>query len=270
MGIVKRILPLCVRRLLRSGIWVFGSFPSRVLFFNNQLRKATPVFIYQMGKVGSKTVEKSLLRTSYPGAVLHGHNFSLNHNNWKIRHLYHWALLKKRPLNVISLTREPIGRNVSAFFQTFERTTGVPYERANFSLEELRSIFLANYTHDKVLQWFDKNIRDNLHIDVYSTPFPECGFATYSHGNIRLLVMRSEIGDNEKINAIKDFLGLTDFQLVNTNIGEGKIYAETYQDFKKKIKLPSDYIAKMCESKYFNHFYSQVVIDATKMKWSES
>jgi hypothetical protein len=221
-----------------------------------------------MGKVGSSSIYYSL-KMIYPGAVVYDHTFSQNHKNWKTRSLYRWAISEKKPLNVISLTREPIGRDIAAFFENFKRDTGISYYKANLTAEELKTIFLSNYKHEIPLQWFDKNIKENFGIDVYAVPFPKCGIATYSHRNIRLLVMRSEIDNNEKINAIKDFLGLSGFHLVNKNIGEEKGYALTYKDFKNKVKLPSDYITKMCESKYFTHFYNKEAIDTARMKWSE-
>lgn len=266
--ILKRIIPGRMKRIAMRCVLAFRHFLEEVLF-DHKLRRATPIFVFQMGKVGSVSIYNSLSKL-YPGVVLHAHSFSTNDKRWEIRRLYHWTISENRPLIIISFTREPIGRNVSAFFQNFERETGVPYDRANFSPEELKAIFLSHYPHETPLLWFDKQIKVNLGIDVYATPFPKCGYATYSHRNIRLLVMRAEIADNEKANLIRDFLGLTEFQLVNTNIGEEKDYGLTYRDFKSMVKLPSDYIAKMCESKYFSHFYGQEAIDAARMKWSES
>jgi hypothetical protein len=174
-----------------------------------------------------------------------------------------------RPLNIISLTREPIGRCVSGFFQNFERHTGMPFHKANFSIEELKAIFLERFSHGRILQWFDNNIQANFGIDVCAESFPKCGYATYSHNNIRLLVMRSEISDGEKVKVIKKFLGLDEFQLINKNISAQKEYGSTYNEFKRNVKLPPDFIDKMCKSKYFNYFYEQDVIDAVRKKWSE-
>jgi len=175
-----------------------------------------------------------------------------------------------RPLNVISLTREPIGRNVSAFFQNFENHTGVPYHKANFSLEELKAIFLNKFADGRPLRWFDKNIKENFGIDVYANSFPKCGYDTYYHKNIRLLVMRSEINDNEKVKVIRDFLKLNEFQFFSKNISAEKEYASTYMDFKKNVKFPLDYIDQICKSKYFNYFYEQDVINRVRKKWSEN
>jgi hypothetical protein len=145
----------------------------------------------------------------------------------------------------------------------------VPYHRADFPLEKLKAVFLERFSHGRILQWFDNNIKANFGIDVYAQSFPKCGYATYSHRNIRLLVMRCEISDDKKVKVIKKFLGLDEFQLSNKNISAQKEYGSTYSDFKKNVKLPSDFIDRMCKSKYFNYFYDQDVIDAIREKWSE-
>ena len=259
--LLKRLLPAPFKRLARSAV-------ARARL-ERQLRRATPVFVWQMGKVGSKSIYYSLLR-QYPGAVLHAHRLSATHEEPEIRRLYRWAVVQKKPLDIISLTREPIGRNVSAFFENFGRDTGVSYEQASFSLEELKALFLANYEHDTPLQWFDNNIRKHFGIDVYATPYPENGTATYFHRNVRLLVIRLEADDEAIIKAIKHFLGLPAFALIKKNVGKDKEYAMTYEAFTRTVKLPDEYIARMCESKYFNHFYSKEAIDTVRKKWSES
>lgn len=184
------------------------------VFFKRYLKSNIPVLVYQMGKVASSSVTESLLR-HYSGVVLQAHYFSPNHKDWRVRRLYHWVMSEAKPLNIISLTREPIGRNVSAFFQNFEKHTGVPYHMANYSLEELKAIFLEKFPSQRPALWFDRNIKKNFGIDVYVNSFPKCGCATYDHKNIRLLVMRSELNDNEKVKVIRDFLDLNEFQLVN-------------------------------------------------------
>jgi hypothetical protein len=82
--------------------------------------------------------------------------------------------------------------------------------------------------------------------------------------------MRSEISDQDKVNAIEDFLEIHSFQLQNTNIGEEKVYAGTYKDFQENAKLPQSYVSKMCNSKYFNHFYSKELIETIREKWTKS
>jgi len=100
-----------------------------------------PILIYQMGKVGSATILKSLSNYKLDRSVYHVHN--LDHSlaekqlSWAIattgtnrRYDNLWnslflSLSVKRPRSekwpVITLVREPVGRNISFFFQVMDR-----------------------------------------------------------------------------------------------------------------------------------------------------
>lgn len=244
---------------------VLSDWHSR-LFLERNLRRATPVIVYQMGKVGSSSVYRSL-RQQYAGVVLHTHGFSPKNRDPRVRRVYHWAIDEKLRLNVISLVREPIGRNVSAFFENFERDTGVAYAESRLTINDLTRLFLERYHHEIPLEWFDQCVLAKFGIDVFATPFPDSGICIYTHNNVRLLVARCETDDSVKARAIGDFLGIPGFTITNANVGEEKDYAPTYKAFKASVVLPPEYVDEMCESKYFNHFYSKEVIAATREKW---
>jgi hypothetical protein len=254
-----RNVPTVMRRVLSD--W------RNRLFIEHDLRRATPVIVYQMGKVGSSSVYRSL-REQYPGVVLHTHGFSAKNRDPRVRRVYRWAIDEALPLNVVSPVREPVARNVSAFFENFERDTGVSYADSRFTVDELRTLFLTKYNHEIPLEWFDECILAKFGIDVFATPFPASGFCCYSRNNIRLLVVRCETEDAAKAGAIGDFLGIPAFRITNANIGEDKDYAPAYRAFKSSVALPPEYVEKMCGSKYFNHFYPKETIDATRQKWS--
>lgn len=234
--------------------------------FHDKLEKQIPLLIYQMGKVASVSVYQAILK-QYAGVVVRSHFFSENDSDWRVRALYRWVKYENGPLRVISLTREPIERNISAFFQNFKRDTGVPYYRNDYSIDELRSIFLKKNDHNVPLTWFQNSVYHNFEIDVYAKPFPREGFQQYSKDNIELLVIRSEIDNTIKIEAISKFLGLNDLSIKQKNVGHKKDYARTYDEFLDQVKLPRDYIEMMCESQYYRHFYSSDDIHASKRRW---
>lgn len=234
-----------------------------------RLRRATPVFVYQMGKVGSGSVRDFLLE-QYERAVLHAHEFTEDHKKPRIRRLYEWVETKSRTLNVISLTREPISRNVSAFFKNLEKFMGVSYTSSGFSIGDMKSILLSDYWHNIPLKWFDRNILANFSIDFFATPFRESGTCLYHNDNVRLLVLQSELPDSRKVEAIADFLGLDSFELRNVNVGTEKDYVKAYRAFQQGVSFPDEYITLMCETKYFTHFYSDEVVEATRRKWAKT
>ena len=55
--------------------------------FRQKLSKAVPVFVFQMGKVGSSSIYESL--ADYPGAVGHAHDLT-NDRNWEAVFLHEW------------------------------------------------------------------------------------------------------------------------------------------------------------------------------------
>lgn len=254
--------------VFNNRVYNLGKQVDQWFYFKSRIMQHTPLIVYQMGKVASQSIYYSL-RKVYLGVVVNTHSFSTNDKDWRVRTIYKHCVMNSRPLNIISLTREPIGRNISAFFQNFGRDTGVKYRNSNFSLQEIRELFLKNYNHDIPLTWFDTNIEPKFGIDVYKNPFPDAGINTYNYENFRLLVLRSENIDEIKHSAIEEFLGLTDFNIDQRNIGSNKEYAETYRKFLNTVKLPADYISKMCDSKYFNHFYSDEFIELTRKRWRE-
>ena len=72
----------------------YGNELIQRMSFKRRLKKYTPILIYQMGKVGSTSVYKSLLRY-YPGIVIHTHGFSEDCDDQNTRILYDWVVNKE-------------------------------------------------------------------------------------------------------------------------------------------------------------------------------
>ena len=233
------------------------------LRLKSRLNKADPVFIFQMGKVASSSVHHSL-KKQYKGPVVHAHH--IGSSNWASEVIYDW-FKQGRKIKIISPVRDPIGYNISSFFQNFENITGTPFSQSKLSTEELIQLFLEKNDHDKPLQWFDKNIKKHFDIDVYESTFHEDGIMTYQKDNVSLLVFRIDISDHDKEQAIKKFLDIPDFTLHNRNISSQKKYRNDYYEFKSRLKLPAEYLDKMRNSKFFNQFYSEEYIVNTLSQW---
>lgn len=225
---------------------------------------ATPIFIYQMGKVASSSVTKSI-KKQYKGACIQGHHLYKDHKHYDIRAIYKYNIEEKKPIKIISLVREPISRNVSAFFENFHRDTGYRFKKNPYSSKELVNVFLEKFYHNTPIEWFDKHIKSNFGIDVYSKPFPEDGYDFFKNGNVELLLMKHNLDDKVKEKIISDYIGVEDFELQNANVGSKKIYSDTYNNFKSSY-LPENYLDRMLDSKYSKHFYLND-IEKIKNKW---
>lgn len=239
-------------------------------YWNLNTCTSPPIIVYQMGKVGSSSIRHSLeLSGVYP--VFHTHSIGpSNQGTFVSRILYNDIIAQGKEAKFISLVREPIGRNISAFFENFKRDTGVSYEKSNFTNQELTELFLKSYDHSIPLKWFDNNVKDILGIDVYEYPFEEKGILIIQNSNFSLLIIKSETDNYIKEKSIANFLDINDFKVVNANEGMKKTYSKTYQSFLKDVKLPKSYIEEMCDSRYFRHFYSGDEIKSVMSKWMRS
>ena len=233
--------------------------------FAEWLHKTPPVFIYQSGKVGSSTLRRSI-RPQYEGAVIADHNLE-NGFHWHTDVLCEEYQKQKFPMKVITPIREPIGRNISAFFQNFERFTGVKFEESQHSMEELTQFFFDNVGHSFPITFFDNHIHKHFDIDVYATPFPKENYALYEKGDITLLVLKYDLDGALKNQIIGDFIGNKSFRIEeNRNVSAKKPYASAYVEMQKR-SLPKWYLDKMLNNKYMQHFYEKD-IEQLRNKWS--
>lgn len=233
--------------------------------FAKALHKIPPVFIYQTGKVGSSTLRRSI-RPQYDGKVIADHNLEKGFH-WHTDVLCEEYMKHKIPMKVITPIREPISRNVSAFFQNFERFTGAKFEDNQFSMDELMVFFLKNVGHSFPMTFFDNHIQKHFDIDVYATPFPKEDYAFYEKGDIKLLVFKHDLDTALKNRIIGEFIGNTSFKIEeNRNVSAQKPYASMYTEMQKR-SLPKGYLDEMLDNKYVRHFYEKD-IKSLRNKWS--
>jgi len=228
------------------------------------------VFVYQMGKVGSSSVYLSLRHDASQFAVVHAHSMSEHSTAFSVRYIKRMMTSKRRRrLFIISLVREPVSRNVSAFFQNFKRYMGCQAHHYLGDLDRLKQVFLDSYPHEIPLTWFDTHIRPQFGFDVYSQPFHKEVPLTMGDDGIHLLVMRSDLDDRKKESFICDFLGISSLRLTPHNVSSVKAYAELYSRFLRHVKFDAKYLERMIHSKYFAHFFEASEARAVLQQWSE-
>jgi len=218
---------------------------------------APPVLVYQFGKVGSSSLHDSLA-PQWPGVVVHTHSLKERDGESAEMAIARDTLRQRSErVFIITTVREPIGRNISAFFQNFERETGVPENRnQTISIQRLIELFLASFPHDMPLTWFDQHFKDTTGIDIFQYEFPRLGIQIIREGKIDLLLMLSEIPDWLKEIAVKRLLGLDEFRIHSANVSNEKPYAATYRAFLQSFIAPEWYLRKMYGSRFFQHFYA--------------
>ncbi|MDY7015657.1 MAG: putative capsular polysaccharide synthesis family protein, partial [Cyanobacteriota bacterium] len=184
--------------------------------------------------------------------------------------------LKCDKYQVVTVVREPIARNISAFFQTLEYQFGYDYHakikncELNEIVKELSALFFReDERHERPLTWFDLELKEVFGVDVFASEFDRNrGYQIYRSEKADVLLVKLEDLDRFASQAFKDFLGLEDFTLAKSNLGEKKKYKTLYRHFVDSIFIPESYINKMYDSQYTKHFYSDREIDALKRKWN--
>ena len=234
------------------------------------------VLIYQMGKVGSTSLIKSILDFKIQPIQIHRLFFTNNEVKLNIRRIIvklkmhldifiHQYILRKR-IKIITGYRDPMARNVSTFFQHLNRNYSKK-EIASINYKELIDDFSHSTFFDTPNNWFDIELKRKFGIDILKNSFDkEKGYSIITNKKVDVFVYRLD-----KLNQLEEeigmFLNIKNFKLTGANIGSEKSYAQLYIDFKKNYTPSDTLIKKLYTSKTINHFYSSKDIELLKNKW---
>lgn len=169
---------------------------------------------------------------------------------------------------VITLVREPIGRNCSLYFQNLDVLwqTADAHERVEVS--RLAGEYLERFDHRGGINWFDREFKRVLGVDVYDHPFPHAeGHTRITTDRYDILVLRTDLDDESKKRCVEEFLGVEGLSLRPKNVGSQKPYAAVYRKFLDALELPEPYVDEMLDSKYTRHFFTPGEIASLRAKW---
>ncbi|WP_104038309.1 putative capsular polysaccharide synthesis family protein [Vibrio jasicida] len=244
-----------------------------------------PILIYQMGKVGSSALEKSIPNSlhlhdlmsieagkqiSPVRAQLHKPVTNLVKRTLK-RAVMCNMLKRKEQVRIISLVREPVGRNVSMFFQSLPFWMADKYLKDDSAVRSerpqlLHEAFEEHVNHQYPLEWFDNEIKALTGIDVFVQPFDhQLGYQTYQNRNFSLMVVRIDKLDQSQ-QAISEFLQ-QDVEVVHENQADNKWYSPLIKEFKSSYQPKPEFVEEMLSSKLTQHFFTTPEIETLKKKY---
>ncbi|MGB3401842.1 MAG: putative capsular polysaccharide synthesis family protein [Microcoleaceae cyanobacterium] len=257
--------------------------------------KQDRVIIYQMGKVGSTTLLRSLKHLNLEHPVdqihvlserglneltqqLHQKNAPLTPKLEKGLEIRKYIDTSNQPkLKVITGVREPISQFISAFFQNLKaRHPQFLDETGKANVDEICTHLHDTITQDKKLKrlsslnWFDKEFKSALGIDIYQSDFDLIqGYGKIKKEEIEVLILRLESSDVWS-SVITSFLDLPQpLKLRDKNKSNKKDYAEEYKEVLSKLKFDQSVLKEIYTSKYCQYFYPPEMIEEFIQKWSK-
>ena len=305
----KRLVARAVDRVTRRSYRLAKA--SYSLRLRNPLR-TNPVIVHSVGKVGSSSVHATLRAAVRSRPVWHVH--WLNEENLRRDAIhyrerarayrgtarmerflprYNWRgerlarAIRSAPhdhrWDVVTVVRDPVIRNVSAFFQNLQLMfdfwpddqlrTRSPQEIA----AELVEYFLACYVADAPprdrdgdpLTWFDLELRPVFGVDVFASPFAKSrGYEIYSSARARVLLLRLEDLNTIGSSAFAEFLGIDVPRTLPRNEAATKGYADVYRHFQEQLRLPREFLDRMYDSRYSRHFYTSEELERFRSSWT--
>lgn len=250
------------------------------------------IWVYQPGKVGSTTLAFSLGKKGKQ--IIHFHSLKYPEQILEGSLQKEWIqavdYIKKRSVKIISVVREPLARDYSTFWQAFS----TPYERIRIlpivqpNLQNMYNKFMGfmatneqngyykfgvgtPWTWREEFNWFDKEIKDVLGIDIFKYPFDkEKGYSIIKKDNIEILLLKTEkLVDN--LDIIRNYVNIQDLTFANANMASQKEYYTLYKQFRKEVRLTKDYVAHYYDkNEKFNHFYTEAEKEYFLESWKNN
>ncbi|WP_174199870.1 putative capsular polysaccharide synthesis family protein [Marinifaba aquimaris] len=245
-----------------------------------QILDPETIFIYQMGKVGSTSLELGINKS------FHVHCFYLaNHtcparikvnqiglkNRLKrcsdslFRFLQRTLFKVKANKKIITLVRNPVERNMSMFFHdidaylfmahtNFLNTRKQLLPTRNQSSTILEDVFTNEFDHNYPLCWFDNEFYKTTGINIYSYRFDKkVGYIELEERGHRVICLAQETL-NKNLDKIESFLDCS-INISEHNSADMKWYADIYHKFKTEFEIPAYIKYKLENSKFYQHFY---------------
>ena len=227
---------------------------------------AETICVLQAGKVGSWSIFTFFKDAQVP--VIHQHFITPpKHklgNFFKNEWLDAIAHYRQNGMKIITAVREPLARDYSAFWEPLPKNHFFcdfgdkignwqsMYEffidlviHSNVGMNTKKYGVSMPYVWSDEFRWFDEQILAALDIDVYKYPFDrERGFGIIHEDGVDIFIYKLE-KLNDLMPELSEFAGYPT-KLLHRNVASEKKYSMAYQEFRKRVRLPMDYV---------NHYY---------------
>ena len=298
MSLARSAARSCIRAVPPAQAWLRRWQAQRAANQIDPARPdASPVLVYQMGKVGSSTVARTLracpdlkrpvlsvhfmvpreieaakqYRRRVGGAAGVGNVLTLG----AVVGNRIAAVGDRVCFPVVSLVRDPIAREISSVFQSSSLLgealrvgDRIDVDRASAFLTER---FSAPDPCGYAEQWFDRELAVTFGIDVFDQPFDrDRGYTILRSRRANVLLLRTEDLDRTLPAAAAELLGLAEEPaLLHDNVRVHTPDGETYTRVRKSFRLPRSVVERIYSGRLARHFYGKDMIEAFIRRWSD-
>ena len=232
-----------------------------------------PVLVYQMGRVGSTTVMGALKERGIKAEHAHYAFHPLGEFTLaKHLNIGKALLTDKEEWRIISIAREPMARNLSAFL--FGLNNNI-YPHKDFKPERLMNLFVHTYRHDWCFNWFTNELGQivNVYEHRFNREMHYQRFFLEERRNFKkrdVVIIRTEnFGEYGWL--WQWFLGQENLRLetITNSVSDKFWYYHLLKQYMRG-KLPKALLTKYYfDEPYTKHFYSLEERKALLEYWSD-
>lgn len=233
-----------------------------------QVNNYTKILIWTYGKVGTTSIANSFNSVNNDKTMEYVNSKSKHIDDYEAYQFHpnfcgEYLLNKYTNMLILTIVRNPIDRNISAFWENIKYFCP---EWETMSIDSIIDMFNTAYNHDHTDTWL-KEYFDVNHIDFddFSFDLNKKYNKIIDNNQNTFLISRFEDMEYMMNNVYNNYVNIIP---ATENMGENKIYAEKYKDFKKKYKLPIHLIEKYKNHETSLKFYSKTELDIFLSKYT--
>jgi len=180
---------------------------------------------------------------------------------------YNAIVQRKKPLKIITITRNPIDRCISWFFRELSKK---PRETLLLNAEETVKQFTELHSSFIPPDWFTHELKPVLGIDINQYDFPlDKGYLILKKDNVEMLMMRLELDNSIREKLLCDFLPANSFSWDREkNAIAGTEISSIYKKFKQEAVIPEELLRNIVKEHYASKFYSEEFLESRIRFWS--
>lgn len=259
-----------VDRCYRKKMVEFATVES----LNSLLSIKNPIIVHSSEKTGNRSLCNSMEK--YPNFFWSKHYFYIGDNLEKIHNILKLKKKTKEKIKILCGVRNPIELKISMEWQGIEMTmirNRTQHYNKSFVFskqnDNCKVKLDADSKSDKgIYRWFDDQLKYPFGIDVFAEKLHmDKGWTILENDNIQVFLYKTE-----KLNCLEqeigEFIGDENFQLKNENQAKDKSYALAYEEYKKHMVIPKEWIEE--QVRLARHFYTEEELSKELQKYQHN